>query len=301
MKKFLVFFILFIFCQNTPSSDRDVPQFILYKSYPVDAQEAVQPSGLTIRQQQLFTVSDKNDSTIFRIELRENAAVLHPYRVFQVRDKPEGRLDFEGITCDSAGNFYLVSETQFKILKVPADGSPATWITPDLKPYGAKIGLFQVRNAYFEGITRTAPNRFILSPERQPRGIMKVDLGAQPIRVEAFNCDQTRYYFAEGRSHDFAGLFYFRNELYVLERNAFVVSKLLETKNGFIEGPGWSYEHIETSDSLRYDDMRYGKAEGLAMDDSFVYLILDNNNDARITNPNDRRPLLFLLKRPAEK
>lgn len=301
MKKFLVFLVLYISCQNTPSPNQDVPQFILYKSYPVDAPEAVQPSGLTIWQQQLFTVSDKNDSTIFRIELKNHSAELHPYRVFTTEPASEDHLDFEGITCDSAGNFYLVSETQFKILKVAADGSPATWITPDLKSYGQKVGLFQVKNAYFEGITPTAPNRFILCPERQPRGIMKVDIGTQPIQVKAFNCDQTRYHFANGRSHDFAGLFFFQNELYVLERNAFVVSKLLETENGFEEGAGWSYEHIETSDILRYDDMRYGKAEGLAMDEAFIYLILDNNNDARITNSDDKRPLLFQLKRPAGK
>lgn len=139
----------------------------LFRVLPVEGPENCQPSGLTIRSDTLFTVSDKHDSAIYRVELQDTAAVLIPYLTFQIPD-PSGKnwFDFEGITHDNSGNFYIVSESRFRILKVSADGEVA-WITPDLKSYGEEKGLFQVFNAYLEGIAWTGENHFILAAERQ--------------------------------------------------------------------------------------------------------------------------------------
>jgi hypothetical protein len=44
--------------------------------------------------------------------------------------------------------------------------------------------------------------------------------------------------------------------------------------------------------------MKYGRAEGLAVDKDHFYVILDNNNDPKINDPNNRLPLLFIFERP---
>jgi hypothetical protein len=84
----------------------------------------------------------------------------------------------------------------------------------------------------------------------------------------------------------------------VLERNAFAICRLTPENNRFREGPGWSYGHVETAPEFRYEDMQYGKAEGLCIDDRFIYILLDNNNLARADDPKDQRPLLLVFRHP---
>lgn len=289
---------------------------LLQRCLPLEGPENAQPSGLALRNDTLFSISDKHDTVIFRIELRDTVAALIPAIIFRVPGADENSwFDYEGITCDPAGNFYLVSESQFRILRVSGDGRTAEWITPELKSYGVEKGLFQVFNAYFEGIAWLAPNRFILAAERQPRGFVEVELwrkssderpvgenppGENPLRVNARQFNEVKFPFAEGRSPDFADLCRYRNDLYVLERNAFVVTRLIEENGEYRQGEGWSYGHVETDPQWRYNDTRFGLAEGLCMDDRFIYIVLDNNGDFRRNNPRDRRPLLFILERAGE-
>jgi hypothetical protein len=49
-----------------------------------------------------------------------------------------GDLDFEGISCDAAGNRYIVSEAHAAVLQVPASGDPE-WlkIAPGMVRRGA--------------------------------------------------------------------------------------------------------------------------------------------------------------------
>ena len=267
---------------------------------PVDGPANRQPSGLTIWQDTLFTVSDRHPNTVFRLEIREESAAMIPYRNFPVTETfGNDWLDFEGITCDSAGNFYIVSEMHSRILRVAHDGQSSGWITPDLKPYGEAEGLFQVLNAYFEGITLLAPGYFLLCAERQPRGLMEVHLSNDKLTVNATQFEHSQFTFPEGVSLDFAGLYTDRDTVYVLERNAYLVARLVRDAAGtFQEGPGWSFRHIALDPRYRYRDMQYGHAEGLCLDRHLVYVIFDNNGDFREQSPGDNRPLLLILHRP---
>ncbi|GAB4341604.1 MAG: esterase-like activity of phytase family protein [Calditrichia bacterium] len=269
------------------------PQLTLLRAYPVEGPGNFQPSGLTLHNGQLFTVSDKNDSTIFEIELKESLAVCQPAVVF---DPPEAgvALDFEGITVDSGGTFYLASEALAQILAV--SGNSAQLYSPSLLEKGRAAGLFQKHNAVVEALCRHGDGSFWLAAEREPRGILIYSPAQQNSR--AFLLDHSRFPFKKNRSFDFSGLFVYKEAVYVLERNAFVVCRLEMKGDEITEGPGWSFEETENSQLYAYDDMRYGKAEGLAMDDRLIYVILDNNGDARIKNPADRRPLLFVFENP---
>lgn len=286
-------------CATLLPAQNPATPLTLRRSLPLEGPENAQPSGLTLRNDTLFTISDKHDTVIFRIEVQDTAAVMIPAISFRVPGADEKSwFDYEGITCDSTGNFYLASESQFRILRVSADGKAAEWITPELKSYGAEKGLFQVFNAYFEGIAWLAPDRFILAAERQPRGFMEVDLAENPPKIQAQVFQEVKFPFAEGRFPDFGDLCRYRDDLYLLERNAFVVTRLIEENGERRQGEGWSYEHVETDPQWRYSDTRFGLAEGLCMDERFIYIVLDNNGDSRRNDPRDRRPLLFILERP---
>ncbi|HWP47255.1 MAG TPA: SdiA-regulated domain-containing protein [Candidatus Limnocylindrales bacterium] len=297
-----VLIIGFVFVNSPVIADEEPIPLKLEKALPVEGPENIQPSGLAICHNMLVTVSDKHDNTIFEVKLRDDKAVLVPYLQFKLSEPvTESKLDFEGITCDEMGNFYLISETAFRILRVSAKGEEVSWITPSLRSYGKEKGLFQVPNAYLEGIALRGPHKFVLAAERQPRGIMEVDIGKVPFEVRVFKNDTTQLTLPKGLNPDFSDLFVEDQGLYALERSAYAICKLVDTGQKFEERDCWSYKAIETREELQYLDMTFGKAEGLTMDKDHVFIILDNNNEARACDPNDRRPLLLIMERPIVK
>ena len=76
------------------------------------------------------------------------------------------------------------------------------------------------------------------------------------------------------------------------------VLRIAFDETGYEELEVWSFGHVTNADEYRYEDMTFGKAEGLTMDEDNVYVILDNNGLARVGDPTDHRPLLFVFARP---
>ena len=296
---FTIFSLLILFQSVFSQSPLypNVKKLELVKYYTVSGVPNIQPSGLTLWQGELYSISDKHDSEIYKIELANDTAYFKSFFSFRIEPPlSDDRLDFEGITCDPRGNFYLVSETQYQILKIDPRTSQVEWIGPNLKEAGLEKRLFQKKNANLEGICYLGEGSFVLCAERQPRGMLEVFLTPNPVKVSACLLDHSRFQLQADRSPDFSDLYYFNNELYVLQRNAELISTL-DIKNNFTEGEGYSFAHIFEQDEFQYSDMRFGLAEGLAIDEKYFYIVLDNNNDARILDPGDRRPLLFILKR----
>lgn len=288
--------------RGVQAADEPVP-LRLIRALPVEGPENNQPSGLTLSGDTLFTVSDKHDGTIFRLELEDDRAVQVPHLTFHAEPPDAGlkKLDFEGLASDEDGGFYLASETAFRVLRCRADGErKATWMwmTPDLRPHGEAVGLFQTSNANLEGIALLPAGELLVCAERQPRGLIEVDFEARPATVRAFNYNDTKLELPGGRNADFTGLHADESGLYAVVRNAEAICRIEYGESGLVEGEVWSYRHIVNDPALRYVDRRFGQAEGLCMDEERVYLIIDNNGDPREADPEDRRPLLLIMERP---
>ena len=58
------------------------------------------------------------------------------------------------------------------------------------------------------------------------------------------------------------------------------------------------FPSIETDPRTQYRDMTYGLAEGLALDDTHLYLVLDNNDDTLAADPKDNRSRLLIFANP---
>src|SRR5581483_5240016 len=127
---------------------------------------------------------------------------------------------------------------------------------------GRRAGLFATPGAGIEGVALLG-ERLIVAAERQPRGLMVARSADGPAR--ALRLDETRLRLPPARVPDFADLCAEGGRLFALARNA--------------EGPAWSF--AETSAAYPYHDRRYGLGEGLALDRDHVYVVLDNNGDAR--------------------
>jgi uncharacterized protein YjiK len=241
----------------------------------------------------LLVVSDKHDDAVFELSLQWDSAVARPFLEFQA---PGGEaLDLEGIAGAEDGSLLLASEAQFRLLAVSASGR-ATWFTSSLEKVGQAAGLFQKRNAGLEGVARVG-NQLVIAAEREPRGLLEVaDGGGGP--VVAYRLPRAVCSGPWGRTDDLTDLSVSEGELYALHRNAHLVVRMTRSDGRFREAAHWSYARTENDPRYRYRDRTYGRAEGLALDESHVYVVLDNNDDARESGNDDRRGMLFVFKRP---
>ncbi len=268
----------------------------LVEAWLVDMPAPLEPSGLTLSNGQLYTVADKDDRTIYWVAILGDTARLVPAIRFT---PPEEGMDWEGITCDPAGNFYLISESRGRILQVRPDGSSG-WICRDLRPESAPEGLFAKENAGFEGVAWLAPNHWLGAVEREPRGLVDLHRSDGELKVKASLHQHSPYsnFLPILRIPDYSALDTDQGRIYALYRNAHLVVRLEKTDNGLREAEAWSYKHIETDPRWAYRSQTYGQAEGLVVGGNDVYIILDNNLGGRQADPNDGRPLLIHARMP---
>ncbi|WP_395376102.1 esterase-like activity of phytase family protein [Marinicella sp. W31] len=289
----LLFIVLVAGCASQPALHTDIN----WRALPVDSEPGTQPSGLCLVEGQLFAVSDKHD-WIYRIDIEADRAVMRKHVPVDSAALGVEKLDLEGITADQKGNFILLSERHNRLLRVNAKGT--RWLPgKELEPAAQQAGLLRKHNAGFEGVTFVAPNRLLLAAEREPRGLVDVELSPQyNIKGAIVTLFQFSVLpFPEDRPPDFAGLDFFAGQTYVLQRNINAISILNRRVDGFREGQAWSFSDVLESPQWRYQDMRFGHAEGLAVDAENFYVILDNNNSALQSNPSDKRSLLLIGQR----
>lgn len=285
---------------NTPAIDRP-------------AASVTDLSGLAWCRGQLLAVSDKISDTIFAVSVAEGRAVIAPalhiplpptrptayrppanllYRLDGARFAD--RLDWEGIACRD-DTIYLLSERHNAVLKI--DGNSSAWLPVDWYENLYRAGFLHTYNAFVEGIAVRDDNNFLIAIEREPRGIMTLQRTAADtwkITQQALSDDKPLPFRAG--NPDIADIAIHRNAVFTLERNASAVcrrdSQTLRADSCF------SYFHVEDDPHWRYADSNFGIGEGLAIDDQWIYIVFDSNDQSRIAAASDRRSLLLRLPLP---
>jgi uncharacterized protein YjiK len=279
-------------CARVPTPSPSPPAagtLTLERAIPLTGPGDFQPSGLTVREGRLFTVSDKTSDAIFEIDLATGRAV----RAIAIRF-PGGTpadLDLEGLALDRHGDFLVVSEAHSRVFSVRPSGEARWWPIDLLSPARA-AGLLATRGAGFEGVALLG-DRLVVAAEREPRGLVVVG----PRGPRAWPMQASVVPLAPGRPPDFADLAVDGGHLLALVRNADALVVLRPAGERFEEAGWWSFAAAVAA--YPYQDRRFGMAEGLALDADHVYVVLDNNAIARQGAPEDRRALLFVFARPA--
>ncbi|AMX02255.1 hypothetical protein A3224_06355 [Microbulbifer thermotolerans] len=280
----------------------------LLSAYWVDNSPGLDISGLTFCHGTLLAVSDKNSSEIYALELSPSGAALKAYQqvaglaipeeapggflaALSQAIRPDTAMDFEGISCDSDG-VYLVSERYSRIAQLTVDG--AAWLAGDWVFQVRRQGYLQKVNAGTEGLVRIGSD-FWVAMEREPRGLLHLPAGGE---AQVFPIPAVAGLDFRGRAEDITGLAHYDGALFTLERNAFAVCRraLRDLRAEWCI----DYRAIEESPEFVYTETRYGKGEGLAVDASGIYVVLDNNNVGRAADTADKRALLLHLAFPAE-
>lgn len=275
----------------------------LLSAWSVEGPDNFQPSGLAWRDGVLYVVSDKHSDTIFRVEWDGAVARCVPAVTFRGPWPLPGSgwLDLEAIVAEPGGGFLLASEEAVRLLRVPAGGGEAAWITPGLAPAGRLAGLFAQPNACTEGLALLGPDRFLAAAEREPRGLIEIDgSGGVPEGVSVRRMVSSAHPVPAGRNPDFADLAVWRGRVFALARNQMLVVELVrDAAGGWREGAAaWSYAAAEEDPQFGYGEAPWGMAEGLAIGDEAVHIVLDNGAQPRAGRPEDRRPWLWAFRNP---
>jgi hypothetical protein len=298
------------------------PELRLLSEHAVDGMRGGNLSGLAQCGKDLWTVSDRDDDQIYRLDISENtwqAETVH-LRVPPVPDSGlpwslrsrtwaasfvrGGELDFEGITCDSAGNRYIVSEAHAAVLQVPLVG-PASWlkISPILVREARASGMLLHFNALFEGLAiNPAGDQLWLAAERERRGLLLIkrkqivwdcDGGCVLLSEAGMEMQPALFPKAKAVSRDFSDLSLFNGKLFTLERNAFEICRR-DAVTAKVERC-WSFAK-EALQKNRLYSQPYGLAEALVVDADGAWIGIDNNDEARADG--EVRPIVWRFAAP---
>ena len=297
------------------------PELVLQAEHPVEGMRGGNLSGLALCQGEMWTVSDRDDDQIYRLDTRYAEWQAEALSI-DVPPPPEsglpwgvrmmhkavsplrgGDLDFEGISCDEAGNRYVVSETHAAVLQVPPIGEPA-WlkIDPALVRQARGSGMLLHFNALFEGIAvNPQGTQLWLAAERERRGLLTLRK-----QQSVWNCEGGCVVMSEGgleqpparlkakaQQKDFADLALFDGKLFTLERMAYRICRRTPA-TGAVERC-WSFANDALTDARRYNS-GYGTAEALSLDAKGAWIGVDNGNHVRADG--EKRPLVWRFAAP---
>lgn len=304
-----------------PVAQKPLPELKLLSEHAVDDMIGGNLSGLASCNGTLWTVSDRDDTLLYSLD---TSATVWKARaqVLEIPPIPDsglsatlrgmakasalirgGDLDFEGVSCDAAGNRYLVSEGYATVLKVPVNGAPSWLELPKkLVQEAQSAGMLQHFNAIFEGIAISpAGDQIWLAAEREKRGLLTAKLGKDGwacgasciLRMESGNDILPPQLGGKSVAKDFSDISLYKGKLYTLERAAYrLCRRTLET--GQLE-TCWSFAK-EALQPNRLYDQKFGLTEALIVDDTGAWIGIDNNFGARADG--EKRPIVWRFAAP---
>lgn len=302
---------------DTPAS----AELKLLSEHPVEGIVGGHLSGLAWCGDALWAVSDRDDDRVYRLDAREPVWRAEA-ETFVVPPAPQatlpwglrmrswvaemargGELDFEGLSCDTLGNRYLVSESQAAVLLLPMAGDPQ-WLTlpGGLVRQARASGMLLHFNALFEGVAVDGEGgRLWLAAEARRRGLLVLHK-----QRSSWRCTGGCVLQNEGGSEppppqlgggaapvDYSGLTFHADKLFTLERQAHRICR--RTPNTGEVERCWSFAGEALTAERRYP-VSYGMAEALWIDAEGAWIGVDNGGFERADG--ERRPIVWRFAAP---
>jgi len=219
-------------------------------------------SGLAMTEEGLYAIADKHhDPFIYEI--------VFDGSYWKIKNKLEisigKKLDIEGIdACNQT--FYIVDERSSSVFLYDGDWSE---FKINSQEYAKEIKL-NINNNGLEGIAvNCEKGKIYLAKERQPRFILELESGTGKV-LQKFSIPETH-------SNDFADLKYENGHLYILERNAYLISKVSLETYKVVEKI--SFKSICGEEGIKlYEPAKYGMAEAILLLEDEIWIGLDNNS-----------------------
>lgn len=299
-----------------------IAPLVLLAEYPVLGMSSGNLSGLAQCGDELLAVSDRDDRHIYRLQVHEQTLQAEALAI-QVPPVPPsalpwgvlarawlagpwrgGQLDFEGISCDAAGNRYLLSEARASVLRVDRQGQGEWLRLPQALVRQARAsGMLLQANALLEGIAVAEDGqRLWLAAERQRRGLLLTHwqggrwrcLGNCVLLSESTLVPAPAVYGERRLPSSFNALSLHGEKLFTLESHHWRLCRR-HAQRAEVERC-WSYGEFALDASRRYR-LPYGMAEALQVDAEGAWIGVDNGGQPR--GDGERRPIVWRVAAPA--
>lgn len=306
---------------TVPAWAADMPDLNLVSEHPVEGIAKGNLSGLAWCGDALWAVSDREDNVLYRLDASDTVWKAEAER-FELPPVPNtglswgvrmravvvglvrgGEMDFEGLSCDSLGNRYLVSEAHAAVLRVSPAGT-AEWLNlpAALVRQARASGMLLQFNAMFEGIAvDPGADRMWLAAEHSRRGLLVMHrkqsswrcTGGCVLMVEGGHEPTPQAMGESTQPRRFSGLTFHKDKLFTLEPVPHqICRRKLET--GESEAC-WSYASTALAEPRRYDTP-FGNAESLWVDAEGAWVGIDNNDLTR--TDGETRPIVWRFAAP---
>jgi hypothetical protein len=241
----------------------------------------------------LLTIND-NHPVVYVLHLDNNEGVAHAEPIAgggQIQLEGES-LDCEGLEVAENGFIYICDERQRRLIEF----DPRSNVSREIKIDWSEVERYFSRsdtNASFEGVTLNSKSFFIAN-ERNRGRIIEIDRETLAVKKHSLvGVDGTPEFLLH-----YSGLAWHGDSLFVLSRQKRAIYEIDPQTSRF--KAVFEFGSIEKDESHRYrlKVPLAGVMEGLAVDETYFWLITDNNGLGRIEAPGDKRPTLFRCLRP---
>ena len=199
--------------------------------------------------------------------------------------------DLEGLARDAQGRLYLCTEKQRWIFRATPGNGAVERLNIDWTPVRRWLSSSDL-NASWEGIA-IGGNRMYLANERSTGRIIVVDL----VSLRVTGDFHARPVGSTAMDVHYSDLCWHGGSLWVLCRANQVVLRVDPQTHETLAQ--FNYAPIERDPANAYAiPLGIGMAEGLWVDDSHLWVLIDNNGFPRRADSKDLRPLLFRCPRP---
>jgi hypothetical protein len=248
----------------------------------------------------LFVVNDR-EPVLYRVRFIPNSAsadlarlndYLTPARLAPLVPEKQWPFDCEGLAQDPQGRIYLCEEADRWILRFDPRTEQVERLEIDWSPVRHCFSSSD-RNASFEGIA-VGRGRLYLANERNEGRILVIDL--ETLRV--IHGFVVRSRLPSLWTAHYSDLCWHGDALYVLMREDRVVLQVDPRTHRVRAEFDFREIEFDPENAYRLVYPFVGVMEGLAVDDTSIWLVTDNNGLGRVKYPDDPRPTLIRCRRP---
>lgn len=265
--------------------------------YFIDSNDAIEPSGLSVNNGKIYLVSDSSDKKIYSLKFNGKTCTAAAEIEFELPKKKEkSKLNFEGITSDKDGKLYVIGEKSLSVVIINKKGEAKE--TKSFKKEAKQEEMFKKKNEGPEGICVTDSGEFIIASQNDYGKLMTANIvknDFENIKIKKIKSREIKN--GHGKEKSISDLCYYGGEVYALLKKQNVVLKLKSEDENFVEEETYTFE-----DSVKGSEFLYlignNLGEGIAIDDKYIYVVFDNNNQPRMAAMNDTRALLLKFEKP---
>jgi hypothetical protein len=291
------------------------PPLSLLEAHVVAGSSGLDLSGLDLCDELLLTVSDKTEDRVFFLEPVNSGYAVGEYLQLDVPPHNHSRpwlrvlysylrglvgqstTDWEGVSCEG-NDIFLISEMFGSFLVASKDTPPIWRSVADQNIVGA-LPLYERFSIGFETISVIDRQSVFIGHEREPAAGLIFIFSPEPGRISDFIPIMSipGYITPAHGSEDITGSDIHGDVLYTLHRSSrqICAQRITPPFKDFLGCR--SFASTEKAEAYAYTSMTYGRAEGLAVTDDKLYVILDNNGDELISNGSSEA-LLFVFQNP---